>query len=101
MDIKQETFGTTPEGAEIKKFTISNDNGIKASYINFGAILASLRLPDRQGEVEEVTLGFDNLDGYISEIQHFPNSVNEPRFPSTILRPGDQYRQTTIHRFFY
>ncbi len=33
------------------------------------------------------------------EAQHYPNSVNEPRFPNTILRPGEVYRQTTVHRF--
>ena len=33
------------------------------------------------------------------ETQHFPNSPNEPRFPSTILRPGDTYRSRTIYRF--
>ncbi len=75
MDIQQEIFGTTPEGAEIGKFTISNDNGITASVISFGAILASLRLPDRQGEVEEVTLGFDTLEGYISDIWFFGSTI--------------------------
>ncbi len=33
------------------------------------------------------------------ETQHFPNSPNEPRFPSTILRPGSEYRSRTIYRF--
>ena len=33
------------------------------------------------------------------ETQHFPNSVNVPAFPSTILRPGEQYRSTTVYRF--
>ena len=33
------------------------------------------------------------------ETQHFPNSPNQPEFPSTILRPGDEYRSTTIYRF--
>lgn len=42
---------------------------------------------------------FNKYDGFCLEAQHFPNSVNEPRFPSTILRPGDLYRQTTIHKF--
>lgn len=37
--------------------------------------------------------------GFCLETQHFPNSVNIPHFPSTILRPGETYRQTTIHRF--
>lgn len=33
------------------------------------------------------------------EAQHYPDSVNQPRFPSTILKPGQVYRQTTVHRF--
>ena len=38
-------------------------------------------------------------DGFCLETQHFPDSVNQPRFPSTILRPGQTYRSTTIYRF--
>lgn len=37
--------------------------------------------------------------GFCLEAQHFPDSVNHPNFPSTILRPGQAYRQTTVHRF--
>jgi len=33
------------------------------------------------------------------ETQHFPDSVNQPKFPSVILRPGQTYRQTTVHKF--
>jgi len=33
------------------------------------------------------------------ETQHFPDSVNQPAFPSVILRPGESYEQTTVHRF--
>ncbi len=33
------------------------------------------------------------------ESQHIPDSVNHPQFPSTILRPGDTYRTTTVHKF--
>jgi aldose 1-epimerase len=33
------------------------------------------------------------------ETQHFPDSVNQPKFPSIILRPGQTYRQTTVHKF--
>lgn len=33
------------------------------------------------------------------ETQHFPNSPNQPEFPTTVLRPGETYRQTTVHRF--
>lgn len=37
--------------------------------------------------------------GFALETQHFPDSVNQPNFPSTILRPGETYRTTTVYRF--
>ncbi len=37
--------------------------------------------------------------GFCLETQHFPDSVNKPHFPSTILRPGETYRQITEYRF--
>jgi aldose 1-epimerase len=37
--------------------------------------------------------------GLCLETQHFPNSPNQPSFPSTVLRPGDMYNQLTIYRF--
>ncbi|HWQ14398.1 MAG TPA: aldose epimerase family protein [Roseiflexaceae bacterium] len=37
--------------------------------------------------------------GLCLETQHFPDSPNQPQFPSTVLRPGETYRQTTVYRF--
>lgn len=37
--------------------------------------------------------------GFCLETQHFPDAVNQPHFPSTILRPGETFRSTTVHRF--
>ena len=42
---------------------------------------------------------YDQYHGFCLETQHFPDAVNNPHFPSTILRPGEIYRQTTIYRF--
>jgi aldose 1-epimerase len=33
------------------------------------------------------------------ETQHFPDSPNRPEFPSTVLRPGETFQSTTVHRF--
>jgi aldose 1-epimerase len=38
-------------------------------------------------------------DGVCLETQHFPDSPNRPEFPSTVLRPGETYQSTTVHRF--
>ncbi len=37
--------------------------------------------------------------GFCLETQHYPDSPNQPNFPSTILRPGKTYQTTTIYRF--
>jgi aldose 1-epimerase len=37
--------------------------------------------------------------GFCLETEHFPDSVNQPKFPSVILRPDQIYRQTTVHKF--
>jgi aldose 1-epimerase len=37
--------------------------------------------------------------GFCLETQHYPDSPNEPTFPSTILRPGETYTTTTVYRF--
>ncbi len=39
--------------------------------------------------------------GFCMEAQHYPDSVNHPQFPSTVLRPGETYRQTTVYRFYH
>ncbi|MBN2418264.1 MAG: galactose mutarotase [Deltaproteobacteria bacterium] len=39
-------------------------------------------------------------DAFCLETQHFPDSPNRPEFPSVVLRPGETYRTSTIHRFF-
>ena len=42
---------------------------------------------------------FDRRGGLCLETQHYPDSINHPHFPSTVLRPGATYRHRTIHRF--
>lgn len=43
--------------------------------------------------------GFKQYAGFCLETQHFPDSPNQPAFPSTILKPGEKYRQLTVHKF--
>ena len=42
---------------------------------------------------------YHRRNGFCLETQHYPDSVNQPNFPTTILRPGEQYKTTTIYRF--
>lgn len=42
---------------------------------------------------------YHQYHGFCLETQHFPDSPNRPNFPSVVLRPGQTYTQTTVHRF--
>jgi aldose 1-epimerase len=46
-----------------------------------------------------VQLYTGNRKGLCLETQHFPNSPNEPKFPTTVLRPGETFHEVTIHKF--
>ena len=43
--------------------------------------------------------GYKQHDAFCLETQHYPDSPNQPQFPSTVLRPGETYRSTTVHKF--
>ena len=42
---------------------------------------------------------YRQYDGFCLETQHFPDSPNEPKFPSVVLRPGQTYKTTTVYQF--
>ncbi len=71
MSANEEPFGQTPDGRQVALYTLANPNGIKAGITNFGAILVSLEVPDRDGNLADVTLGFDALDGYLGKHPYF------------------------------
>lgn len=66
MDVKESVFGTF-EGKEVKEFKLTNNNGMEVKLINYGAIVTSILAPDREGQFENVVLGFDAPDGYWTE----------------------------------
>lgn len=71
MSVVQEKFGVTKTGEEIFLFTLKNKNGVEAKITNFGAALVKLYVPDRNGKVEDVVLGFDTLEEYFSNPSFF------------------------------
>jgi aldose 1-epimerase len=71
MSVKHERFGTLPDGTRVDIYTLTNKNGLEARVMTYGAILVSLRLPDRAGRCDDVNLGFDNLAGYLGGHPYF------------------------------
>ncbi|GGJ88046.1 aldose epimerase family protein [Pseudomonas matsuisoli] len=58
------TFDRTPQGQEIGQYTLRNSHGMEAVVIAYGATLQALKVPDRQGKIDDIVLGFDDLAGY-------------------------------------
>lgn len=64
MGIVKEKFGTTKTGEDVYAYTLSNASGMKAKIINYGANIVSLFVPDKDGNLTDVVLGYDTLEGY-------------------------------------
>jgi len=71
MDIEVKQFGTTPDGQKIQLYTLRNSKGLKAEIMTYGGILVSLQVPDSQGNMGDIVLGYDNLDDYIKNNPYF------------------------------
>jgi len=72
--IKKEAFGKA-EGRSVDLYTLTNRNGAEAKIATYGATLVSLRVPDRNGRVDDVVLGFDDIDGYLKGTAFFGATV--------------------------
>lgn len=64
-------FGRTPAGEAVHLFTLTNRHGLVAKVASYGTILTELLVPDRQGRLGDVVLGFDNLDAYLKGHPYF------------------------------
>ena len=80
-------FGTTRKGAAAELFTVVNAAGITLKATNYGGIIVSLLVPDRAGRLGDVVLGYETLEGYLSDSPYFgaiigryANRIREGRF---------------------
>jgi aldose 1-epimerase len=64
-------FGKTSQGKRVDIYTLRNTKGAEARITNYGGIVVSLRVPDRDGEPGDVVLGYDNLKDYIKANPYF------------------------------
>ena len=71
MNVQEQSFGQTPDGQKVKLYTLTNSNGLKARITTYGAIVVSLEVPDRNGNLDDITLGYDDLSGYIKNNPYF------------------------------
>ena len=63
--VTERSFGTLPSGEEVKCFHLENASGAYAEVLSFGAVITKICVPDRQGNLIDVVLGYDTLEGYM------------------------------------
>lgn len=87
MKITKEYFGITPDGQEAQVFTLTNSNNMIAKITNYGGILLSLIVPDINGKLRDVVLGYDTIEKYFNNgtyfgaiIGRFANRIKDGKF---------------------
>lgn len=87
MGITKKLFGTIENENNIYLYTLENSKGMKVSIINYGATITSCIVPDKNNNLVDVVLGYDNLDNYINgdkffgaAIGRFGNRIKDGKF---------------------
>jgi aldose 1-epimerase len=78
------SFGHTADGQNVDIVTLTNIYGMQARVMSYGASLQALWVPDRNGKLADIVLGYDNLQGYLDRRQYFGATVG--RYANRIAR---------------
>jgi aldose 1-epimerase len=81
MSILKKSFGKTKTGEETSLYVLTNKNGVSVSFTDYGACIVNVMVPDRNGKIEDVVLGYDDVTGY---------EINSPGFGSFIGRHANR-----------
>jgi aldose 1-epimerase len=84
--VKKSDFGSY-EGRRVELYTLTNSRGAEARVITYGGAVVSLKVPDRRGEMGDVVLGYDDMEGYLKQssyigalIGRYGNRIARGRF---------------------
>ena len=85
--MKSESFGVLPDGTPVRLWTLESAAGTRVRLTDFGAAVVSIEVPDREGRIADVALGYDTLDGYVAGrsclgaiVGRFANRIAHARF---------------------
>ena len=76
-------FEQTVDGKQVSLYTLKNTKGVQAAITNYGARLVSLLVPDKNGKLTDVIIGFDNINDFLS-------TTTDPYYGAIIGRYGNR-----------
>ncbi|MFW6001167.1 MAG: aldose epimerase family protein [Halanaerobium sp.] len=71
IEISSKKFGELEDGREVFLYEMKNKNAVRVDITNYGGIILRLFVPDRNGDLDDIVLGYDNLDQYIVDENYF------------------------------
>ena len=80
--VTKQSYGKTAAGENVDLYTLRNSKGVEAKITNYGGIVVSLKVPDRNGKFDDVVLGFNDLESYLTK--------NDPYMGALIGRYGNR-----------
>ena len=75
LSSEHKNFGKTRDGTPVEQYVLRNSHGMQATVITYGATLQALEVPDKHGKVEDVVLGFDDVQGYETGKAYFGATI--------------------------
>ncbi len=95
--IEKTIYGKLPDGREVFQYTLKNAAGVEVKIINYGAIVTSIKVPDRDGKLADIVLGYDSLSGYLGDnaflgaiVGRYGNRIGKGKFKID----GEEYQVT-------
>lgn len=70
-NITKTAFGKLPDGQDVSLYTLKNKSGMELHVTNYGGIVTSLKVADKDGVFEDIVLGYDSLSGYLKSSPYF------------------------------
>jgi aldose 1-epimerase len=71
LSVTETPFGTMPDGQKVEMYHLKNAGGMEVNIITYGGAVQSIKVPDKDGKIDDVALGFDNLDDYLHTDTYF------------------------------
>jgi aldose 1-epimerase len=71
MPVTRAPYGTSQEGAAVEEFTLANRGGASVKFLSYGGVITEINVPDRNGRLGNVTLGFRALADYEAKSPYF------------------------------
>jgi aldose 1-epimerase len=105
-EINPENFDTIINGKQVSLYTLKNENGVTVHLTNYGARVVSVITPDKNGNMADIALGYDNIQSYLEDpmylgctVGRYANRIDEAKFSLD----GKEYnlskneRRNTLH----